>query len=242
MTGKLGVCIASNGPGVANMLSGVAVENAEGNRVLAITSCRRPQIVYPDRGGAYQAFDQVGAIKHFAKWSKRSSRSIASPRSAVPPSLLGGRPGVAPGALMIMNGRADVAIWQRRSATRALGTSGGRRSPTCWRQPTSIIAARRDSRGGLRRPSRRQLLNAPVTTSWAARGVLPETSELAIPMPLIKLNHEVRNDADLVLVVGSRLGETDWWGKAPYWRHPSEQRMIQVDIDGHVVGANKPRH
>jgi acetolactate synthase-1/2/3 large subunit len=43
-----------------------------------------------------------------------------------------------------------------------------------------------------------------------------------------------------VLVVGSRLGETDWWGKAPYWRHPSEQKMIQVDIDGHVLGANKP--
>jgi acetolactate synthase-1/2/3 large subunit len=59
-------------------------------------------------------------------------------------------------------------------------------------------------------------------------------------MPAIKLNNEVRNDADLVLVVGSRLGETDWWGKAPYWRHPSEQQMIQVDIDGHILGANKP--
>ena len=85
-----------------------------------------------------------------------------------------------------------------------------------------------------------ELLHAPVTTSWAARGVLPETSELAIPMPFIPLNNEVRNDADLVLVVGSRLGETDWWGKAPYWRHPSEQQMIQVDIDGHILGANKP--
>ena len=85
-----------------------------------------------------------------------------------------------------------------------------------------------------------ELLHAPVTTSWAARGVLPETSELAIPMPAIKLNNEVRNDADLVLVVGSRLGETDWWGKAPYWRHPSEQQMIQVDIDGHILGGNKP--
>jgi acetolactate synthase I/II/III large subunit len=85
-----------------------------------------------------------------------------------------------------------------------------------------------------------ELLHAPVTTSWAARGVLPETSELAIPMPFIPLNNEVRNDADLVLVVGSRLGETDWWGKAPNWRHPSEQQMIQVDIDGHVLGANKP--
>ena len=52
LTGRLGVCMASNGPGVANMLPGLAVEQAEGNRVLAITSCRRPQIVYPDRGGA----------------------------------------------------------------------------------------------------------------------------------------------------------------------------------------------
>jgi acetolactate synthase I/II/III large subunit len=59
-------------------------------------------------------------------------------------------------------------------------------------------------------------------------------------MPFIPLNNEVRNDADVVLVVGSRLGETDWWGKAPYWRRPSEQQMIQVDTDGHILGANKP--
>jgi len=31
-----------------------------------------------------------------------------------------------------------------------------------------------------------ELLHSPVTTSWAARGVLPETSELAIPMPFIR--------------------------------------------------------
>ena len=38
LTGKLGVCMASNGPGVANLLPGLVVEQAEGNRVLAITS------------------------------------------------------------------------------------------------------------------------------------------------------------------------------------------------------------
>ena len=37
LTGKLGVAIASNGPGVANVLPGVAVENGEGNRILLIT-------------------------------------------------------------------------------------------------------------------------------------------------------------------------------------------------------------
>jgi acetolactate synthase-1/2/3 large subunit len=70
MTGRLGVVIASNGPGVANALPGVAVENGEGNRVLLITSWRRHGIVGPDRGGAYQYFDQPSVIRPMAKWSE----------------------------------------------------------------------------------------------------------------------------------------------------------------------------
>jgi acetolactate synthase-1/2/3 large subunit len=85
-----------------------------------------------------------------------------------------------------------------------------------------------------------ELLHAPVTTSWAARGMLSEDSPLAITMPHVKLNHKVRNDADVVLILGSRIGETDWWGKPPYWRHPSEQKTIQVDIDADIIGLNKP--
>jgi thiamine pyrophosphate-dependent acetolactate synthase large subunit-like protein len=85
-----------------------------------------------------------------------------------------------------------------------------------------------------------ELLHAPVTTSWAARGMLSETSPLAITMPHVKLNHKVRNDADVVLILGSRIGETDWWGKPPYWRHPSEQKTIQVDLDADIIGLNKP--
>ena len=69
LTGKLGVCMASSGPGVANALAGIAVENGEGNRVLLMTSSRRTGISSPDRGGAYQYFDQVGVIKPMSKWS-----------------------------------------------------------------------------------------------------------------------------------------------------------------------------
>ena len=254
LTGKLGVCMASNGPGVANILPGLAVENAEGNRVLAITSCRRPQIVYPDRGGAYQSFDQVGAIAHLAKWSHAvvSFDRVAELGRTALRHCYEGRPGVVhldvPETIMNGKVKAEVPIWQphqyRRvdpivpspaQVERAADMLAAAELPIIHAGSGVIHAAAYDE---LRRVA--ELLNAPVTTSWAARGVLPETSELAIPMPLIKLNHEVRNDADLVLVVGSRLGETDWWGKAPYWRHPSEQKMIQVDIDGHVVGANKP--
>src|SRR3989304_4601971 len=73
LTGTLGVCIASNGPGVANMLPGVAVENGEGNRVLLVTSSRRTGITYPDRGGASQCFDQVQVIGAMSKWSQSAA-------------------------------------------------------------------------------------------------------------------------------------------------------------------------
>ena len=78
LTGRLGVAIASAGPGVANALPGVAGENGEGNRVLLLTSWRRHQIVAPDRGGTYQYFDQPGVIKPMAKWRARCRRSTAS--------------------------------------------------------------------------------------------------------------------------------------------------------------------
>ncbi len=67
MSGKLGVTMGSNGPGVANVLSGVAAEQGEGNRVLLITSSLRPQVYDPDRGGAYQTFDQTAVIGAMSK-------------------------------------------------------------------------------------------------------------------------------------------------------------------------------
>jgi len=254
LTGRLGVCMASNGPGVANLLPGLVVENAEGNRVLAITSCRRPQIVYPDRGGTYQAFDQVGAISHFSKWSHSvvSFDRVAELGRTALRHCFEGRPGVVhldvPETIMNGKVKAEVAIWQPHQyrRTEAIVPSPGQieraadmlaaaELPIVHAGSGVIHAGAYDE---LRRVA--ELLHAPVTTSWAGRGVLPETHELSVPMAFIKVNHEVRNDADLVLVVGSRLGETDWWGKAPYWRHPSQQQMIQVDSDGHILGANKP--
>ena len=54
---------------MANVLAGVALENAEGNRILLITSTRREGISYPDRGGAYQYFPQVDTTRPITKWS-----------------------------------------------------------------------------------------------------------------------------------------------------------------------------
>ncbi len=254
LTGRLGVCMASNGPGVANLLPGLVVEQAEGNRVLAITSARRPGIMYPDRGGAYQCFDQSGVIGRIAKWSAAASAFERVPelmRKALRKSFQG-RPGVVHLDVPenIMNGKFKtkagfLAPHQYRRATLAAPTpaeiSRAADLLTAADQPmihagSGIIHA--GAFDALRRLA--VLLQAPVTTSWAARGVLPETSPLAAPMPHVKLNHRIRNEADAALIVGSRVGETDWWGKPPYWRAPSEQKTIQIDIDEDMIGLNKP--
>ena len=254
LTGRLGVCMASNGPGVANLLPGLVVEQAEGNRVLAITSARRPGIMYPDRGGAYQCFDQAGVIGRIAKWSAAVSSADRLPelaRKALRRSFEG-RPGVVHLDVpeTIMNGKLAVAPpilaphrYRRLTPMEPAAADVSQAARILLEAELPMIHAgsgviHAGAFDALRRVAER--LHAPVTTSWAARGVVSERSPLAIPMPHVELNHRVRNEADVALIVGSRVGETDWWGRPPYWNDPARQRAIQVDVDGEMIGLNKP--
>ncbi|NNC39483.1 MAG: thiamine pyrophosphate-binding protein [Acidimicrobiia bacterium] len=253
MTGKLGVAIASNGPGVANALPGIAVENGEGNRVLLITSSRREGIGYPDRGGTFQYFDQVGVTRPMTKWAgavpnrdrvpefmRRAFRSAWSGRPGVvhvdiPESVLNGKGKFDPSSI-----RSSVSY--RRTRTIQPDTSqveAAARVLLEARAPlihagTGVIHSQAHDQ--LRRVA--EALGAPVTTSWGGRGALEEVHELAISMVHLDLNKKLHNNADAVLVLGSRLGETDWWGKPPYWA--AEQKVIQVDVDDSSIGVNKP--
>jgi acetolactate synthase-1/2/3 large subunit len=255
ITGKLGVCIASNGPGVANALAGVAVESGEGNRVLLLTSWRRAAIVNPDRGGTYQYFDQTAVIRPMSKWSEAAESFDRLPelcRRALRQCYIG-RPGVVHLCVPedIMNGdfaNDDVDLLSpkryRRTNPAAAPELVVRESAELLMQAElPMIHAGSGVLHALATAELlelAELLQAPVTTSWAARDVIDERLNVSIPMNLLDLNTRVRNDADVVLALGTRFGETDWWGKPPYWRNPSEQKLIQVDLDEDVLGQNKP--
>jgi acetolactate synthase-1/2/3 large subunit len=253
LTGRLGVCIASNGPGVANVLPGVAVENGEGNRVLLVTSSRRTGITYPDRGGAYQCFDHVAVIRPMAKWSESAAAFERIPellRQALR-ACWSGRPGVVHLDVPenLINGSGPAATLPlpheyRRlepieppaaQIERAAELLADARLPMIHAGSGVIHAGAFDALARLA-----EHLHAPVTTSWAARGVLSERSPLAWPMVHVEACTRLRNAADLVLCVGSDVGETDWWGKAPYWAPGRAQRWIQVDVDERVLGRNRP--
>jgi len=254
LTGKLGVCMASNGPGVANILPGVAVENGEGNRVLLITSSRRAPITYPDRGGTYQYFDQAGVTRAMSKWSGAVPSFERLPeffRRAARISWRG-RPGVV---------HLDVPETVMNGVFEADGID--LRPPRAYRRTEAIEpAASQVARAAelLRNAARPHIhagsgvlhahassalkevaeaLGSPVTTSWAGRGALADKHEQVLPIWAMEPINKARSEADVVLVLGSRLGETDWWGKPPYWGKPDQQSLIQVDIDEEILGLNK---
>jgi acetolactate synthase I/II/III large subunit len=252
LTGKLGVCIASNGPGVANMLAGVAVENTEGNRVLLITSSRRTGIAYPDRGGAYQCFDHVGVIKNMAKFSavcayveripellRQALRVCYQGRPGVvhldvPENLINGPCPETPILIPSQYRRTCPVAPPVEQVVQAAEWLAGAKLAVIHAGSGIIHAQAFDE---LRRAA--EWLHAPVTTSWAGRGVLDERHPLAWPMVHIEANNAVRNAADVCLCLGSDMGETDWWGKAPYWARPGEQTFIQVDIDEERLARNR---
>ncbi len=254
LTGRLGVCMASNGPGVANILPGLVVEEAEGNRVLCITSARRTGTMYPLRTGTYQGFDQSAVIGAFAKWSRAvpSFDRVGELLRGALRECWNGRPGVVHLDVPenVMNGKVAATVGiqppaaYRRTVPQAVDPAQVEAAADILlRAAMPVIHAgsgvlHAQAFDELRAVA--ELLEAPVTTSWSARGVMREDSPLAIPMTHVKLNSIVRCDADAALILGSRLGETDWWGKPPYWRTPSEQPTVQVDIDDRMLGANKP--
>jgi acetolactate synthase I/II/III large subunit len=255
LTGRLGVAMASNGPGVANALPGIAVENAEGNRVLLITSCRRTGIAYPDRGGTYQYFDQVGVTRPMTRWSGTVTSADRLPeqlRRALR-EVWRGRPGVVhldvPEDVINAGGPFTDADVDDPSARRY----GGRRVPDgdAIDEAAALLAtARRPAihagSGVLHAGASEALgrfagrLVAPVTTSWGGRAGLVEDHPSSIPMTHVEVVDRARSEADLVLVIGSRVGETDWWGRAPNWGRPGEQRTIQIDLDDAMIGLNRP--
>jgi acetolactate synthase-1/2/3 large subunit len=195
-TGRLGVCIASNGPGAANVLPGIAVENGEGNRVLVLTSWRRTPIVGPDRGGTYQYFDQVAVTRPMTKWSGAATSFERIPeivRRAFRVSYQG-RPGVVHVTIPedVLNGSfdamPDVLAPERYRRTQPLAASADlvRRSADLLCEASHPLV---QVGSGVVHAGAAHLveelvrtLRAPVTASWGGRPAIDARLPNAIPI------------------------------------------------------------
>jgi acetolactate synthase-1/2/3 large subunit len=80
-----------------------------------------------------------------------------------------------------------------------------------------------------------EALGAPVLTTANAKGVLDETHPLALGVALrLEAGRMLLREADRVLVVGTDLGSSEFWGACPL----VGEQVIRVDVDAAGLMAN----
>jgi acetolactate synthase-1/2/3 large subunit len=251
-TGQVGVVLGNPGPGSANLVPGMLTARHEGVPVLAITSQHRTGVVYPSTPATFQGQDQIDLFKPVVKWNGPVFEWTRIPelvRMAFR-EMWAGRPGPVhleiPGPTLYSEG--DPA-----SAPIFPGNSGRANAP----QPSQAqLAAASDLLAGAGRPvifagtgvdrahangallELAELLGCPVIPSMAGRSVVPHDHPLYFHSQSPAAD-ELRRNADVLLVVGSRIGNLD----VPfdkYWGDPAHCRVIHVDIDPHHIGVSRP--
>jgi len=252
---KPAVVIGNPGPGGANALAGLTSAHGEGHPVVAIACTRRASVNSPDRGGAWQATDLVEMARPITKYAALISRADRVPdmvRAALRAATVG-RPGPTFLAIPdeLLNEVVDATTMRLTPAARNRVVDLGGGDPglidaaaeklvvaerpflfagkgVLWSEASQAFVALADH------------LGAGMSTTLGARGAVPEDHPNYFPIADAATLKAVRTDADVVLVVGARLGEYDGWGQPPSWGDPDEQHTIQIDSDPMSIGLNRP--
>jgi acetolactate synthase-1/2/3 large subunit len=251
-TGQVAAVVGNPGPGSANLLAGVITARHEGVPMLAITSQHRLGLVYPSSPATFQGQDQLDVYRAAVKWGGPIFEWARIPEvvQLAFREMWTGRPG--PVQLEVP---APVLYAAGDGARVRVGAPGSYRAAPP--EPSAArIAELAELLGGAARPL--VVAGAGVDRARANDALLALVDRLGCPVlptmagrSVVPLDHPgriygsspagdlVRREADVVLVVGSRLGNLDLpFDK--YWGDPGAQRVLQIDVDPRSIGVTRP--
>jgi len=246
-TGLPGLVITTSGPGLLNALSAAATAYAESRPMIILTPGPPLGQEFADIGALHETKDGRAAADAVVQWSRRveSGREavqavhdamelfrIGRPRPVVievPLNILEG-PSDCPHELLRARPEPEPVAGEAEQVTRAAQLLAGAARPV-------ILAGGGAVRAGADVTALAERLGAPVVTTLNGRGVVPESHPLAVGATLrLKAAHALVNDADVLLVLGSKVGEAElWWGPV----RPSGQ-VIRVDLLSTQIHKNLP--
>jgi len=251
-TGQIAAVLGNPGPGSANLIPGIITARHEGVPVVAITAQHRLGIVYPSPPSTFQGQDQLDVFRPAVKWGGPIFEWNRIPEVVALAfrEMWCGRPGpvqleVPAPVLYAVGDEASIRILPP-SRYRA---APPRASVEQIREAAALLAhAKRPlvfAGSGVDRAGANdavaetvEILGCPVITTMAGRSVLPvdHPRRLHGYGPGADL---ARREADVICVLGSRLGNLDLpFDK--YWGDGSKQQLIQIDVDPRHIGVTRP--
>lgn len=246
-SGKIAACFVVPGPGLTNALTGMGMAYSESAPMFVFGGQNTLAQLQREGGHFHELANSVGIAGSVCGYATR----VATP-SDVPKVIREAmramrcrrpRPVYIEMPLDVQSGEADIEPLPPEQYSRPGGDAA-----SVARAAEALKSARRPfifAGGGAANPQATQplvrlaeLLGAPVVTSVFGKGAISERHALALGDGWGRLNlyDELLSEADLALVVGSRIDVVSDWNLGE--RFP--RRIVQVDIDPLVIGQRRP--
>ncbi len=242
---KPGVCMAASGPGMTNLITGVAHAWADRTPVVALGGAS-PNAT---RGrGAFQEIDQLAMMRPCTKWADRvlDAHRIPELVDRAIREAMGGQLGPVyldlPGDILyqeVDDAKVDwPEPWDPAKRSRPAG------DPAQIAQTIDLLAAAQApvllTGSGILWSAAEEALRAfveatglPFYTTPQSRGVIPEDHDYSY----LTARGTAFREADLLLVIGTRLNYVVGHAEPP--RFNAEATLIRVDIEPAEVGIGR---
>lgn len=248
VSGEVGVCSATSGPGATNLITGIANAYMDSVPIVAITG----QVARPFIGkDSFQEADSIGITMPITKhnFQLRSVEEIPSVIKKAFRIAKTGRPGPVlidmPKDVQMIEGEVefpkDVEITGYKPTLkgninqikRAVDVITNANRPIILAGGGVIISGAEKELHGLS-----EMLLAPVITTLMGKGAFPEDHPLGLGMIGMhgrKAANYAINDADVVIAIGCRFSDRSTGNVDCF---APEAKIIHIDIDPAEIGKN----
>lgn len=240
LTGRLGVCLSIAGPGATNLITGLVDAATDRAPVLALIG----QVAQVFLGSEHlQEIDEIEIFSPFSFFAE----ALAKPAQAINLTMFAAKKALLNRGAAVMSLPTDILAEPLRDEIWEPGEH-------LFEQPIAPSAAEVERAVELIDRSRRPLIfggwgirdcgddvlrlaekiYAPIATTTRAKGVIPETHELAVGVLGSVGNRyaaKVIRKADLIIVIGSGFRQRNLIPYIP---------VVQVDIEGTRLGKSFP--
>ncbi|WP_255572773.1 thiamine pyrophosphate-binding protein [Leucobacter tenebrionis] len=245
-TGLPGVVITTSGPGLLNALSAAGTAYCESRPMIIISPGPALGSEFADVGTLHETKDQLGAASAIVEWGRRvrsAEEAVAAIHDAFELfATTRPRPVYLEIPLDVLEQETDLAA----------DATARREVPTPPAAPADAVAEAAALLAGAARPAilagggsrgagaelraLAERIAAPVVTTLNAKGVLDEHHPLAAGSNLrLAAGRRVAQEADVLLVVGSKLGEAELWLD----RLRAEGSVIRIDLLESQIDKNQ---
>ena len=221
-TGKPGVVITTSGPGVLNALSAAGTAYCESRPMILLAPGPARGAEFADVGTLHETKDQLSAAAAIVEWGRRVQSAEEAVEAVHDAFELFATTRPRPVYIEVPLDLLEevVEITAEQTAAREFAAPAAP-SQELIEEAAKLLAAAGDpvilAGGGSRRAGAElqaiaERIGAPVVTTLNAKGVLDERHPLSLGSNLrLGAARNVARDADVLLVVGSKLGDAELW-------------------------------